>query len=323
MTEGFGEFAILLVGFNRPELLEKRLAEIDNLKIKGIKVYVSIDGPRQDHPMDRIANLHITNLLKNRSCRFDIDVSIHKQNLGCDLHIPNAISQAIKKTKALVVIEDDVKIDPTGIESILRRLKFQKAQAAHNPILGISAITRALAPRRNRWRSSPYFTAWGYGISKEFWERHVQFMRDQENYRELEEVMCNSKYWTSLTSRKKNLWRERFLRGNYDYQIQRTMFALNIPATVPLFRFIENEGHGSNVASHTRFDAPRYLRKRVSVKNCSVSADSLISSSVSKLFKVLDSHTWAGEGWMSARGRTRGLRTMMKDFLKYIKRAIN
>ena len=83
----------------------------------------------------------------------------------------------------------------------------------------------------------------------------------------------------------------------------------------PIFRISDNVGHGIPGAAHTRFRTPWFLRYPVFGKNDHFRSNNLSTGVTGGLLKRIDSQTWAGDGLLSVRGRTRGIRTVLKEIL--------
>jgi hypothetical protein len=118
-----------------------------------------------------------------------------------------------------------------------------------------------------------------------------------------------------MSKRKKTIWLERISRSNYDYGIQRTMLMEQLNSIAPVFRISDNVGHGIAGAAHTRFRTPWFLRYPVLGKNDYFHSKNLNISVIEALLKWIDTQTWAGDGLLSVRGRTRGIRTVLKEIL--------
>ena len=108
------------------------------------------------------------------------------------------------------------------------------------------------------------------------------------------------------------LWEERFSRKNYDYLIQKSIFALDLRVYAPVFRIANNLGFGTLGAVHTRFSTPYFLRHNVKSFSKVSNLDCIKSNMIQNFFVCVDSNTWAGDGWLSKRGRTMGIRTFVK-----------
>lgn len=321
MTNMTQKVALLLIGFNRLELLDKRLTELNDHRIGNLQLYVAIDGPRLGNSDDYEARKLILKKLEEEK-RSSLFLISREDNLGCDLHIPTAIDEVLGFHESVIVIEDDVSMSVDSILGIAKQLVLESNIGQPNVAIGMSSITKLPFVCRNRWRKSKYFSAWGFGLNREFWNVHKQVLSQAGKSSQFDEIMKSSNSWKKLSKRKQKLWRERFQRGNYDYGIQQTLFAKDILTISPLLRVVSNEGHGDRLSTHTRFRKPLYLRARVSNLSHNFSGKALPSGfPYSSILDFLDSNTWAGDGLLSSRGRNLGFRSLLRILIERISKS--
>ena len=118
------------------------------------------------------------------------------------------------------------------------------------------------------------------------------------------------------SKRKRDIWKERFNRGIYDYEIQETLFAHEIVTFAPRFRIVGNIGHGPN-ATNTSFATPRYLHG--SLDNSLLAIDIRLirhKNLQQKALNFMDSKTFGGDSLTSIRGRTYGIRSWLKSIFQ-------
>lgn len=306
--------AVLLIGFNRPQLLQDRLKELDELIDAGINIYVSIDGPRPGNLHDESAHMEIKSILDGYSRNKRINFLYSPSNKGCDKHIFDSISHVLSLKKFVIVIEDDVAMSQAATQEILNKAMDIYNLGKLNPVVAMSGAFFKFAPIQNIWRKSNYFSAWGFAVNENFWNLHQQTLA-QTNPDVIEELKSNSATWVETSQRKQQIWNERIGRTNYDYLIQRTIFLRGINTIAPLFRISDNLGHGIIGAAHTRFRTPWYLKYSTFGKNDDFKKGLVSSHRFNSLLTWTDSQTWAGDGLFSVRGRTTGIRTHLKRFL--------
>ncbi len=305
--------AVLLIGFNRPQLLRDRLLEINKLSEAGVDIYVSIDGPRQGKPEDELAQTQIRSILDEHCRNTQIHIWFSQANKGCDKHIFDSISQVLSQKEYLVVIEDDVAITQIAALKMLDQAEEVFTLGKLNPIIAMSGAFLRFAPFHNKWRLSHYFSAWGFAINRNFWKLHVRTLAMNDPIA-VEALKSQSETWGKTTLRKQKIWEERIERTNYDYLIQRTIFLRGIHTIAPLFRISDNVGHGISGAAHTRFRTPWFLKFPTFGRNDEIRKAQVCSRRTSSLLTWTDSQTWAGDGLLSARGRNIGIRTFLKRF---------
>jgi hypothetical protein len=234
------------------------------------------------------------------------------ENKGCDIHIYNSITRVLNSNDLIAVIEDDIALSAKAITELLTQAEKIAKIDALSPIVTMSGVSRKSPLFMNRWRKSDYFSAWGFALNSKFWLLHAECVKIQ-NSNEIERKLVASPTWQKLSKRKKDIWMERITRPNYDYGIQRTIFFEKLNTIAPIFRISDNVGHGVEGAAHTRFKTPRFLRVPVRGKNDHFHTNNVKSRMLTAILKWADSQTWAGDGLLSVRGRTRGVRTTLKE----------
>lgn len=307
---------LLLIGYNRINLTLSALSKSLNLQhySDNLKIYVSLDGPKNRE--ETRSSLDLINIEQIKKLIFSVNGQLfyHEFNLGVDTHIPWAIGRVLKECEGLIVIEDDIDFSEDAIASMILRLQSAILHNELEPILAMSGIgTIGIGPItiKSRWRTSRYFSAWGYALTRKFWQEHQK--RLQKNY-DIEGFLDKSINWNLLNNRKKEIWVERFSRENYDYQLQKTIFELGINTIAPSLRIMKNIGFSDAGATNTRYEVPKFMKYRsfegqVKCEN----QITLLSRLLNSFLVWLDSNTWAGDGLLSRRGRRIGLRTWIKN----------
>jgi hypothetical protein len=296
-------------------MLEERLRAVEPLVDKEISIYISIDGPRDGNPSDESSRNQILKLIEESPISNSISKFFSETNSGCDTHIFNSITKVLEKNDYVVVIEDDIEISTVAIIELLDRAQKTCELGSPNPRVAMSGLSRRIPGQINSWRESDYFSAWGFALNAQFWALHCMNMKIVDPT-EIERKLAASSNWKKLSQRKRDIWFERISRSNYDYAIQRTIFFEEFQTIAPILRVSNNVGHGIAGASHTRFETPWFLRYSVMEKNDRFDRKRMQSRSISRVLKWLDSQTWAGDGLLSVRGRTMGVRTILRRIIQ-------
>lgn len=304
--------AILLIGYNRWDLLEKRLLELTQSHIDTQSVYLSIDGLSKGdidfHRNTRIANLESSVL------PFTLSVIQRPSNLGCSNHIITAVSEVLSLHERVIVIEDDVSISPIFISSMTEALHALSKFEDVGTIGGFSNFHKRLhfpfIFRKNYWRKTKYFSAWGWGTTAEFWEKFER-ISDIEN---VEEYLSESSIWTNFSKRKQQIWLNRFKRGVWDFNLQLVLFKHEKLNLLPALRIIDNEGFSDDRSTHTKHKRPGNLFG-IGKSDISPTEFKMVEGSLflKYFWGFMDSNLWAADGYFTSRGRTKGLRTRLRE----------
>lgn len=311
------EIAIVLIGFNRPHFIARRLNQLRMADLSNVDLWVSLDGPRPGNGRDRVNVKMCNQVIREFSPDLKIQVEVMHKNYGCDEHIPIAITNKLLSYKSVIIIEDDVSVPPKALKALIDKTKSNQSLGFLEPIVAMSGLAFPTWPwPKNLWRECMYFSAWGYALNRDFWALHTNLQAKRFADKELINFMDENKRWRELPKRKRRIWLERFNRGNYDYQIQKTMMIEKISSWAPLFRLSDNEGHLITEATHTRYGKPAYLRFFSNSDNGIISKNVTMPKWSSKFLRFVDSNTWAGDGFLSRRGRSLGFRTGINRLLQ-------
>ena len=97
---------ILLIGFNRPEMIAKSFNCIAAQNPE--KLYVSIDGPRKNVPTDFALIEEVRKIVQNVTWQCKVEYLFSKQNKGAEVTVSNAVSWVFKSEETVIVVEDDI-----------------------------------------------------------------------------------------------------------------------------------------------------------------------------------------------------------------------
>jgi hypothetical protein len=132
---------VLVIGFNRPDLLQNLLTRLQELQVT--EVYVSLDGPRND--LDIKSCDMCLEVAKRFITFFDTKILYRSYNLGCNLGVVSALDWFFSQVDFGVVIEDDCFPADDLLDQLNKfnqnKINYQKQQVfiatGHNPFLRI------------------------------------------------------------------------------------------------------------------------------------------------------------------------------------------
>lgn len=251
--------ALLLIGYNRPHLLFKRISEIATMQVK--HVYVSIDGGSESHTEQMRLVLHEAHRTLSKAT--NLEIIHHKQNLGMSRHITESITAILKSHDSIVVVEDDIALNKNFFENIVIGLKLLSTKNKLGTVTAFSPLNyKGSEVINNRWRLTPYFYGWGWGCSQESWENYKIDISDLD----LEVSLSCSTSWNKLSNFQKNFWISKFNKVKlnsqltWDYQMQYVSFKYDYINLCPIFRFVDNVGFNDHRAVNNKGNIPFLLR---------------------------------------------------------------
>ena len=285
---------ILLIGYNRADLFQKRLEEIKKLPLK--KLYIALDSTNNG-PNEKI--IKAIDCLVNSKQPFETNVEIQSRNLGLTLHVTGAISKVLEEETSVLVIEDDISL---SVESYLA---FQQGQSLikekkHSGLVsGFSPISRPNLIGTNRWRRTKYFAVWGWIATRLTWEVY----RYDLGGIDIRGSLSDSESWNTLTDFQKKVWISRFERvkltplHTWDTQMQFWSFVHEFNNYVPLFRLVENEGFSDPRAVHTKSSKPWWYVG--SESDFKIVPDKVMGQFSTSILNFIDSATYIGDSKVS------------------------
>jgi|LauGreSBDMM110SN_4_FD.fasta_scaffold00032_19 hypothetical protein len=308
-------YPILLIGFNRPNLLRHRLVEILAQIADRNLLYVYIDGPRG--AQDTKSNLEMRKLRSEFSHFSNVQFIFRDHNLGCSRNIIAAITEVCEAHSGVIVIEDDIALVPDFISTISGILDKWDSNSDWLTVGGFSPfVTHNIWVSKvlNRWRKSNYFSAWGWGIRADGWDA-FSIVNSTEL---LEKKLETSIGWQNLGARKQSIWMKRFSRSIWDFQVQMMHFAVDKFCLLPSFRMIDNQGFESELSTHTRHKRPwNFFGNGYSIQSPKI-PNGASPKKPSLGWRFVDANLWAADGHFNSRGRSVGLRSSIKKLFKSI-----
>ncbi len=304
---------VLVICFNRPELMLRRLSELCVSSVLPERVLVSIDGPRSDEESRIWEDFDFSTLAKEFP--FTLEFIRRPTNLGCSLHIITAVSEVLQIFNSVIVVEDDVVVGNGFLKSMIDGLSIISSDDSVGTVGGFSPFYKGLfRTSTNYWRKSPYFSAWGWGTTTEFWEGFISLSKIEN----LERILKSSSTWMNLSKRKKRIWMKRFHRGIWDYNVQFMLFLKDKKSLLPKLRLIDNEGFFDLRSTHTKHQRPWNL---FGEGFCSNEPKKLVGSNCFSIRRIfwswIDSNLWAADGYFNARAREMGIRSLFRKWRRF------
>lgn len=280
---------ILVVGFNRPEMLRERIRELIDGNFENIRI--SIDCTSNGYVDEKILEL-----AKSYS---DLTWVFRFENLGAGRHVPFAVTEALEDFDNCVVIEDDVKISTQSLtvclELLSEALPDQYFTIGFFGSVPFNRFTSCIFGKKNMWRVTEYFSAWGWGVQREAWSKYQSDLSGID----FEAALSNSSLWNGKSDFSKAIWLGRFRKSAmkpdraWDFQMQFSSFANDKTHLLTVYRSADNLGFGDSRGSNTTGLRPRWY---LGISNNGVT-EPLISSKGLRVFVLskIDAATWAGD----------------------------
>ena len=165
---------ILILGYNRFEKFNRCIRTVQKQGIK--KVYVSIDGPKNDY--DIRVQKRIMDFCSNDNLGMNIKIKSLKKNYGCRNGPIKGISWFFKENKFGVVLEDDVLVSKKCMELFLSLLE---ENFSNKNFMSISSFNEFTNNKIESLYSASVFRSWGWASWADRWQMHLELSRKIRN----------------------------------------------------------------------------------------------------------------------------------------------
>lgn len=243
------ETPILLIYFNRPDVLKKNLISLSGFSPANL--FVACDGPREssdDAALIAECRQLITQLV---TWNCNIKEFINHKNNGCDHFVPIAIDWFFLNVEAGIILEDDCLITNEFFSFASNLLD---KYASDDRVMSISASNF----QSRRWGEGDYYFSrypanWAWATWRRAWQHFDFSMQDVDQFTAPDGGFNRIK----LLSEERRYWL-RFFRGlqsgKYTFWDAKWLYSIwkrNGVAITPNFNLSTNIGYGES-ATHTK-----------------------------------------------------------------------
>lgn len=245
---------VLILGFNRPELLRACLkALIANPICKNLNAFFSLDGPRKGDESEKKAVDECLGVFREFELSFgEVTWLVSDLNQGLRSKVLSSVDHAFQEVDELVVLEDDCILGNNSLSFFLDALKVFKKNQSIGAVSGTylgptlpSMVTNVFEAQR--------FNSWGWATWKDVWEDF------RASHFSIQPAKSLSKEMLTLTREYPLPYRVEYSRmsrniANLDtWAIPFGLYlkSQNIKTLKPTKNMVTNSGFGLN-ATHTR-----------------------------------------------------------------------
>ncbi len=270
---------VLLIAFNRPETTCVVFEYIR--KAKPTKLYVALDGARENKPYESIVCQEVCNIVERVDWECDVHYSINDCNKGAEITVSEAIRWVFEKEEYAIILEDDI-VAPLSFFCFAQEMLYRYKDDER-----ISLITsNNFTPEAVEPSADYYFTRYGHSGGWATWRREYKnFSIDQE----IKEEHLRMSFLQTITNSKKEAryYQKHFkrLRANgvggstwdwIDSYQHRVNSRLTITPRVNLSSNIGIQGlhaRGKNSTHYREFDTEFSVIKHPEEVKCEVAYD--------------------------------------------------
>ena len=239
--------SIVIILFNRSDLAELLIKQLSKFAIN--KLYVVMDGPRENNEKDIDERNKILQILENIDFVNNIILEISDKNLGCTNRIVSGLNNVFRNEDSAIILEDDCIPSDTFFNYCEHMLETYREDTRIGVISGTNLVENS--SNENSYHFSKYCNIWGWATWRRVWDEYDVKMNllNEEN---LEKIRgrFNSRnefnYWKAVFNQTKN--------GNiktWDYQLWFSVWLNGQISIVPSVNQIDNLGFAHENATHT------------------------------------------------------------------------
>ncbi len=161
---------LVLIAFNRPDLLEQVTLAIENQSLLPSKIIAFIDGARNEKDIPLIEEC--LKILKDLNQKIPVEIVHRETNLGCDPNIVSALDQVLSTYDSLVYLEDDTIPNPFFYQQMCRLLEVYRDSPQVFSVSGYANIPQGFDEIINTdFMVSHRVFCWGFATWADRWKK--------------------------------------------------------------------------------------------------------------------------------------------------------
>lgn len=250
--------AVLLLIFNRPQLLERVVSALREFAPD--KLYIASDGPRADCPDDYAKVAKSRSIVSSIDWPCEVRTLYRDRNLGCRVAVSGAIDWFFEQEDAGVILEDDCIPDPSFFsfcEELLLRYKDDQRVMS---IGGQDFFDGAYSSRAS-YLFSKYNHTTGWATWRRAWQLYDRDMALWDNIKDsdwLAELACGNRLFESHWANLFRLAYEDQKFSSWAYRWTFSCWAQRGLSIVPTQNLVINVGLGADATHTTSDDGPLF-----------------------------------------------------------------
>ena len=254
------DFAILILGYKRPKLLENLLRTCSKFDLP---IFISID----EAPLSDLTAKSYVQACKNVASQYSeliADLRVPDFHEGGFVGVVNAISWGFHKTDKLIIIEDDILPSIDFIRFAMNSLVKYESNKKIGSIGGTNLVPKSyIKNNEHPFRLSAYPTSWGWATWNDRWDDFLEDLKEFPNTIEFPSNYPNiakKKYW-------KSIFKSTALNGYdiYDYRWIYSNWKRGRLAIIPNKNLVLNLGFNMKEATFTKGENPWWLPSQTEI----------------------------------------------------------
>jgi len=253
---------ILLIAFNRPDLLEQAIAPI--AAFGPSRLFLALDGPRDGRDREAADVQACEDVVRTAAAQWkdcELQVLRHSENLGMKRACVRALDWFFSEVDFGIIIEDDCVADPTFFTFATDLLDRYREEPR---VMAVCGMSYSGAPEVGDGASYSFvrsFGVWGWATWARAWEQSdpdLEFSDRQDIARALRAAPCSGVPWRRFWQRLLNKCADG-QNPNWDFPWMFSMWRESGLCIRPDRNLVSNIGHDDR-ATQTTFADPRLAR---------------------------------------------------------------
>ncbi|MBP5284694.1 MAG: hypothetical protein ILO34_01135, partial [Kiritimatiellae bacterium] len=250
MKNDFFECApVLLIGFNRPDLIKGQIDAVRSALPK--RLYIAADGPREHREGEAELCAAVRKCVGMVDWPCEVRTLFRNHNLGCKFGVSSAIAWFFENEEMGIILEDDCRPVDQFFRYATELLHRYRDDGRVGSISGFNHFNYQSNPN-DSYHFSRHISIWGWATWRRAWSKYEL---DVRSYRDIYADALKK----SELSRCSQRMRLRSFSGvasglinTWDVQMSVIFFCNNLLTIVPKERLVVNLGIGALAATHTQ-----------------------------------------------------------------------
>ncbi|MDX1652432.1 MAG: nucleotide-diphospho-sugar transferase [Brumimicrobium sp.] len=158
---------ILIIAFNRPEVTRDTFEFIK--KAKPEKIYIAVDGHRENVPGEKEKVEEVKNILSDITWKCSVQYKFNESNRGAEITVSSAISWVLEREENVIILEDDI-IAPWGFLKFAEEMLIKYQDNEQIATVTGSNFTPIPFPNNEDYCFARYGHSWGWATWRRAWK---------------------------------------------------------------------------------------------------------------------------------------------------------
>lgn len=251
---------ILLIGFNRPDIIEQSVENLSHYALQ--KLYVAIDGPRASNKDDDKKVAEVREIVRGIDFCPNVYYKISEENHGAEVTVSSAIAWVLEQEECVIVMEDDIIAHRSFFQFMQEMLALYKDDPRVAMVSGCNYTPMAFPNNEDYCFCQCGHTSGGWATWRRVWHNYNLFEDIKDEFLKDEFLQSISANKRIAKYRKKKFQRLKENGGNNNWDMMFGYYrnTRRLLSIVPRSHLTSNIGvyglhqHGATMANYRPID---------------------------------------------------------------------